>query len=741
MDKNNLNNLLPNNYWKIIDSLTERVSLDNKKPLFGIVIPSFGESRFIKGTLENLIIKQRNVGNIDLLLIPVYKLTGEADKTFEMITTFMSKHPDIQVLPVDEATFPDTTCIGHARAIGFGIILALATKNNITFDKTFLISSDADMVDIDPYYLSKIKDSFMKKEKYVVSCENRLSDNAMKNIFLKFLKTIEDGFFFGEYFNIGALNGRCYALKGDTYISSGGVDYQAQFDDISFGIKVHKVTPIQKYDWIDSYVVTSERRFFKSMQTESLMSGYAQKEALGNHETLKVPFENYDKLEGFILEHINEGFNTFLYYYAKRYPYNKEKVQNFYERLDLFIKYINQKLSKLLIIKNLDHDHVLQMYRDYSNNHYPNEWWKQHVDYELIIIGSESILNTNITTLIENSLGMGAPDHINDISPPGNKMNRIFKIDLDNSSYLLKLFENNDPLIGEENLFDAMYDLYTHKTISERTGIFTPCRNLIDYAESSSLFEGKPFLLSTFVPGKTLDTFQNGVISEKLMEVLRSILRLNKILGIKDHYGSKYILEMIQNLFGIDRNFLSKLNERVSQESRMLYESHYLRYFKNDIERDYCNGEYASKLIEIIDESLNFMNIDSFYLIHADIKPKNIIINDKKDTILIDWSRSTYGDMAVDFADIIVSMEVYAGIESALEALFVIRDLYIKEIYDVPASFFKRIKFYMAFKEFSIARVFYPKDMDAISENIISNWDKDIEGFINGQKAIYKKFY
>ncbi len=82
MDKNNLNNLLPNNYWKIIDSLTERVSLDNKKPLFGIVIPSFGESRFIKGTLENLIIKQRNVGNIDLLLIPVYKLTGEADKNF-----------------------------------------------------------------------------------------------------------------------------------------------------------------------------------------------------------------------------------------------------------------------------------------------------------------------------------------------------------------------------------------------------------------------------------------------------------------------------------------------------------------------------------------------------------------------------------------------------------------------------------------------------------------------------------
>ncbi len=375
--------LLPLSYWEKIKKLALNFAISNDHDLLlAITIPVFGESHYIEKTLNNLSVFQKDNAPKISFIIPVVKKITPKDKTLGIIKSFINKHPKELIFPVEEETFPGKTCIGHARAIGFGLAIWLAKQKQVPLSNLILCSTDADILEIDHHYLNKVRQAFLNRSTHVVSCENRFTKKAMECDYIRLLKVIDDGFFFNQFETIGALNGRCYSIRADKYLSSEGVDHTAQFDDISFGIKVHKKVGKKAFHWIRSYVVSSERRYAKTIKKESLMSGYQDSTPLGVQE-----FEYFKNIplkikKRFYLDHVNEGFNVLLYYYAKRFSYEKSRESNFLSQFHKYFKYINDNLP-FVEVKDLNERKTINLYRKYSAGKASSEWWRERISFEI----------------------------------------------------------------------------------------------------------------------------------------------------------------------------------------------------------------------------------------------------------------------------------------------------------------------------------------------------------------------
>ena len=208
----------------------------------------------------------------------------------------------------------------------------------------------------------------------------------MRNWGVRLLKVIDDGFFQNQFVEIGALNGRCYSIRGSLYILSGGVDYKMQFEDIRFGVSVNRVVKKSSYRWLDSYVETSSRRYEKAMEESSLMDSYAKDIPLGNKKKrVRANLKSVERI-AFIRRHIDEGLNVHMYYYWLRYSLNHlSHDKRLVEGMSRYQQYINRHL-KFVKMGNLKTDEIEDRYKTYCLSGPPKHWWHQPFTYTLDII-------------------------------------------------------------------------------------------------------------------------------------------------------------------------------------------------------------------------------------------------------------------------------------------------------------------------------------------------------------------
>lgn len=381
MINSDIKNLLPSDYWSGIDSqLRENKLSNNVLPSGAVIIPSFGEEDYIEKTLSCI----TQQGSFEkLMAIVVWKQAREGDRTPGIISKFGKDLRDRGLLiSIDEAKIPGSNCIGHGRAIGFATALRVGENLGVRdFSKFILFSMDADTIRTDPDYLKKNLEAYSSPATKVVSCENILTQESSKAEEINFLKKIEDGFFKLFFKEIGAVNGRCYSLRGSTYIESGGVDYLAKFEDIKFGVQLHNLVGAAGYTWIDSYVVTSDRRFVKSLESESLMSLYGS-------EPMGLVKKNYSGMDSgkkthFYINHLNEGFNTLLFYFTLRNGSRADLVEKLIESFNLYLSYLNSELPGWKI-KAFNMDYLQERYLMMADKEPSGEWWREPFKFELV---------------------------------------------------------------------------------------------------------------------------------------------------------------------------------------------------------------------------------------------------------------------------------------------------------------------------------------------------------------------
>lgn len=731
--KNSAEKLLPEKYIAIINSKCSGYTpvLDLTKPLVCVVIPAFGESKFIKKTLDNFFKKQTYKDN--LCVFVVYKTANEKDNTKEIITKYAVSNHNYNLYGIDENEFPDKTCIGHARAIGFSLAISVGLNNGFKMEDIILISSDADLMDIDPNYLKKITGEFRLKSTSVVGCLNKFTDESNNNLLIKTLKVIDDGFFINQFHTMGVLNGRCYAMRASGYSKTGGVDYKVQFDDIIFGVNTGKALGLECYKWIDSYVITSDRRYHESIKSTSLMDKYLTHNPLGVDKPYEAKVEHIPDLEDFYKKHFNEGFNVLAYYAAKLSYEDIEFIKNQFIK---YIEYINTNL-KHLQISDFNIEYAVELFQKYKSDVGIENWWKNEFTFKIEPNLDNSYISHFLTGALKKAtINFNKITKVNQLSPPADNYNKIYLTKSATNSLLVKLYTLGQAAMGEEELLDTVYDLILHKQVAKVVPRLGPARNLLYFSQGTDTYFNKKMLINSFIEGDTLDKYHNNVkkITEALTLTLAQMFELYTKFGFSSDFGFIPVLEKLPLDETAKTNLIQHFNKFYKNENYVEFIS---KFFINDIIREGTQGN-RGKLIEAINWYKSQIKVPKKYvLVHADLKPKNIIVN-KENVIPIDWSRAHYNDATLDVSDILVSILVYTGSSELCN------DIYIKTyqtLKELNTNVEQSLKFFMSFKLYSIARVFYKENLQLCETKLIESQKSDMYGFFKINNWVFKKYF
>lgn len=726
---------LPHSYIEPLNKIvnSNAFQFDISKPLIGVIIPVYGESLFIKRTLLELTVKQTYTENV--CIICVYRKATENDDTLNILNSFKQTYSHIRLMIINEDDFPDNPCIGHARAIGFAALLQLAKKSNHDPYMIYMISSDADVLEADPEYIDKICISMNKPDINVISCQNKFDKNTMEHFFIKTLKVIDDGFFMNQFKKIGALNGRCYVIRGSTYLKTPGVNYTAHFDDIAFGIDVHKTVKSDSYMWIDSYIVTSDRRYRDTIIGSSLMDEYAKRKPLGLLEQDNSSFDFVNDIETFYADHFSQGFNVLAYYYAQRFNTTDTQAEfKLIEDYKEYINYINRHLNHIELV-DFDYDWAIQLYRKYIEHSEQAQWWKNKHKFTLIAKINDDSMRHYILGLLDKSFEQ--PIHLKDIkflSPSLKNHNQILFADVNKQKFVIKVYPDNHQIHGEENLLDSYYDLAVHKLIADAFLKFRPHREIVSSSMGTQKYFNQDYLIHTYIDGNILEnTVNKNDFYLSLQEVTYNMLDMYKKFNSKSQYGFLPVLSLLNiemAMYKELRDYFECLYDQITT-----YSDFTSKFFRADINRD-ASSKNKDALHKLVDAFMkNFDRTYAYALLHGDLKPKNLITH-KGTHVPIDWSRAHYGDVALDFADILVSVLVYCeSAELAYKTYIHFKDSFEKYSPDIDS----KLKYFISFKLFSIARVFYPNYKVEAEEAILIGSQHELKDFFSANKWAYSK--
>lgn len=352
---------------------------------------------------------------------------------------------------------------------------------------------------------------------------------------------------------------------------------------------------------------------------------------------------------------------------------------------------------------------------------------------------NESIRKILINSKITNIKG------IKDLSPPGEKMNKIFVLETTVERYLLKIFESDNALQGEESIYDSYFDLYIHRFICDKFKLWKPARNLIDYSLGDRDLEVPPYILVNYIDGNRIDVISGTVRETHIVKILNRLEQIG--VGTKRDIsclGLAGIKLITNNFVGYDPTFKKYLLDETLNSMPVVKGSVLKQYFINDINTSIFEPVLRGKLIDAVAELSQDLSLKHVYLVHCDIKAANLILNRKSDSLtLIDWSRATYDDILIDIADLILMLYSLGGNKnlSTLNTLIESQDYPIVKMALDEVNSQDRLRFYLLFKLFSIGRVFYPKELPEISKKILKLKKSEIHEILATNRWVIGRKY
>ncbi len=342
-----------------------------------------------------------------------------------------------------------------------------------------------------------------------------------------------------------------------------------------------------------------------------------------------------------------------------------------------------------------------------------------------------------ISFLAERLNSPTGPSDICELPTRGRKVNRIFLIHSNGKSYILKLLEPKPDLVGEENLFDLIYDSYTHQLASIILTNFYPPRKLIFYDNTFKNPFGQQLIIQTLIDGKSAETLKQKARKQIIDTSFSGMVKLHSKMKYRSYFGllnpEEYKSLGIKVSPWFEKNLLLKINE----DKKISFISYASRYFSADVKRE-APQYYKSRLLSYIESFYPYLGQAHYYLVHGDLGLKNIIRSVRHFNI-IDWSRAYLGDPAQDIGDILANTIIYSGVDFAVQERQKLTEIATKANLDInPLTLNKRIKFYMSFRLFSVARVFYSSLITTVSRQIIQKTES-IDEFIVNQSWAHGK--
>lgn len=325
--------------------------------------------------------------------------------------------------------------------------------------------------------------------------------------------------------------------------------------------------------------------------------------------------------------------------------------------------------------------------------------------------------------------------HLTKLPNQGRKYNQIFIVHtVQKKDLVLKVIPDKSTLIGEETIADMIYDCQVNELVSKLTGT-QKSRLVLANSKDGDSFIKQPYILLSAIQGDKLNPKHKGKLSEFISEALCLISEVSS-----KTIEAKMFLQIPKDIFEKYHcvSFPDSPNGKPVVGFSDLAAFPAVKYYRADVTRE-SPELYKEEFLRYIDTYIEINGRDSSYcLIHADLKPSNVIVDSSGTLSFIDWSRSLIGDVALDLADLLVCALVYKQDD----------DHFFEDFTKILASgnsiserligpnLTDRLKFYASFKLFSIARVFAPHLLSEAGEKIIKNIELPLNQFLSKQKWV-----
>lgn len=305
---------------------------------------------------------------------------------------------------------------------------------------------------------------------------------------------------------------------------------------------------------------------------------------------------------------------------------------------------------------------------------------------------------------------------VQNVTPKVQGSNTIILYGKVKIAYVLKILSKENRYIGEETIDEIVYDALVHEHIG-KLGYFTPERKIIALDNTNSNPFNSTFIVQKYIYGNTLNNYTPTEIQENLLLTIEKLAKLALAVGAKSERGTVDINPSILIKNNKFSEYIDLYNKNRSNITSKNYFSH---YFTSDI-RKHAPTKYLDEMLQYVTEATYINKLEKYYLIHADIKPKNIIVSQDNEPILIDWSKACYGDIAQDIAFYIASIFKFykkAFTESDIKDVLYI---YIKNNINIGEHLEQRVYFYLSIILFSISWITDKPNIDKTCKLILDS--------------------
>gem|GEM_PF-4339149 len=290
--------------------------------------------------------------------------------------------------------------------------------------------------------------------------------------------------------------------------------------------------------------------------------------------------------------------------------------------------------------------------------------------------------------------------------------NKIYILTTLSEKYLIKLLPKSNSL-GEEDLFDVLYDCKVHALVTSKLKNITP-RNVIYFGT----YKNYNYVIQNYVDGCRVTK------SENLLHIIDNIW--DEMLYLQSCFASSITSCLINTTYFSSDKVTDFLKPYYENRNYINYTSKALQFYTNDLIH-FAPSTYIDAAIKVGNNLVDGYLLKEYVLVHADLKLSNVLL--EKDNInIFDWSKSHFGDPLVDFADVSIIKAIYGDFSHVESFLGTVGKL---NLHIEDSKLMNMLKFYIYYKTFSIARVFAKDNIDSVCFDIVR--ETDILSFFKNQ--------